>query len=297
MDTIKSNITSKNYWLDNFPSLHIEDSSFLTSHQDFGVNDKFGEELRKIIIEEGYFKIDPPNWNLSIVDMASVASKMAEINLPIPLVFLFDEFWIIFIKLHNIAEALLGKGYLRLPDFWGWHVDPQKKESGWTPHRDKGYKSLNADGTPKSITFWIPLSASTPLNGCMYIVPANKDKTYGTPEDSQFNFDLPSIRALPAAAGSILCWNQAVLHWGSQCSERELQPRISVAFEFQAGNVAPFNQPLMDPRSIPTFDFRLKLIAKQIIQYQHMYPLSQELRHLATVILGGKDLSGGNIGE
>ena len=297
MNATHNKILLKSYWCENFPSLHIEDSSFLTAHQDFDVNDKFGEALRRILLDEVYFKIDPPNWNLSIVDMASSASKMAEMNLPIPLVFLFDEFWIIFKKLNNIAEALLGKGYLRLPDFWGWHVDPQKKQSGWPPHRDKGYKSLNPDGTPKSITFWIPLSESTPLNGCMYIVPANKDKTYGTPEDSNLNFDLPSIRALPAAAGSILCWNQAVLHWGSQCSERELQPRISVAFEFQAGDVAPFNQPLMDPRSIPTFDFRLKLISKQIIQYQHMYPLSEELRQLATSMLGITEVDGSNIGE
>jgi len=297
VDAKKNKIFFKNYWNENFPSLHIEDSYFLNAHQNFDVNDKFGEALREIILEEGYFKIDPPNWNLNIVDMASAASKMAEMNLPIPLVFLFDEFWIIFLKLHNIAEAVLGKGYLRLPDFWGWHVDPQKKQSGWTPHRDKGYKSLNADGTPKSITFWIPLSASTPLNGCMYIVPANKDKNYGTPQDSQLNFDLPSIRALPAAAGSILCWNQAVLHWGSQCSERELQPRISVAFEFQSGDVAPYNQPIMDPRSIPTFEFRLKLIAKQILQYQHMYPLSQELRQLAITVLDGAYLESGNITE
>jgi hypothetical protein len=297
VDAKKNKIFFKNYWNENFPSLHIEDSYFLNAHQNFDVNDKFGEALREIILEEGYFKIDPPNWNLNIIDMASAASKMAEMNLPIPLVFLFDEFWIIFLKLHNIAEAVLGKGYLRLPDFWGWHVDPQKKQSGWTPHRDKGYKSLNADGTPKSITFWIPLSASTPLNGCMYIVPANKDKNYGTPQDSQLNFDLPSIRALPAAAGSILCWNQAVLHWGSQCSERELQPRISVAFEFQSGDVAPYNQPIMDPRSIPTFEFRLKLIAKQILQYQHMYPLSQELRQLAITVLDGAYLESGNITE
>jgi hypothetical protein len=297
VNTLNSQIISKSFWLDNFPSLHIENSSFLTTQQDFDVNDKFGEELRKIIHYQGYFQTDPPNWNLRIIDMSSAVSKMAEMNLPIPLVFLFDEFWIIFKKLHKIAEALLGKGYLRLPDFWGWHVDPQKKQSGWLPHRDKGYKSLNADGTPRSITFWIPLSASTPLNGCMYIVPANKDKTYGTPEDSKFNFDLPSIRALPAAAGSILCWNQAVLHWGSQCSERELQPRISVAFEFQAGDVAPYNQPVMDPRSIPTFDFRLKLIAKQIIQYQHMYPLSEELRQLAVDIIGRNDLLVGNIAD
>lgn len=285
MNARDSKVLLKSYWREKFPLLHIEDLTFLTSHQDFDVSNDIADSLSKLMHDDGYFQINPPNWNLNINNMAIATSKFAETNLPIPLVFIFDEFWIIFKKLHNIANAILGEGYLRLPDFWAWHVDPQKKQSGWTPHRDKGYQSLNADGTPKSITFWIPLSSSTPLNGCMYIVPANKDRNYGTPEDSKLNFDLPSIRALPAAAGSILCWNQAVLHWGSQCSERELEPRISVALEFQSGDVAPYNQPVMDPKYIPTFNSRLKLIAKQIIQYQHMYPLSEELRQLANDII------------
>jgi hypothetical protein len=279
-------ITKKEFWHSSFSNLHIEDVTFINENKNFEVTQIFKKILKEKIRKEGYFQIDPPDWEaINIPQMAEAVSELVKLGFPPPMAFLFDEFWVIFRKLNNIAVSVLGEGYLRLPDFWAWHVDPQKQQSGWKPHRDKNFNSLNPDGSPKSITFWIPLSISTPLNGCMYIVPANKDRTYGTENDSKWDFDLPSIRALPAAAGTIFCWNQAVLHWGSQCSESEKIPRISVAFEFQTGDVAPYNQPVTDPQTIPTFDFRLKLIAKQILQYQHMYPLSDNLKAFAHAIL------------
>jgi hypothetical protein len=278
--------SKKDFWKSAFPKLHIEDEQFIKREVNFQVPQDFSILLKAKIKTEGYFQIDPPNWETTnIPQMAETVSEMVKLGFPPPMAFLFDEFWVIFRKLNNIAVSVLGEGYLRLPDFWAWHVDPQKQQSGWKPHRDKNFKSLNPDGSPKSITFWIPLSISTPLNGCMYIVPANKDRSYGTENDAKWDFDLPSIRALPAAAGTIFCWNQAVLHWGSQCSESEKIPRISIAFEFQSGDVEPYNQPVTDPQTIPTFDFRIKLIAKQILQYQHMYPLSNNLKAFADEIL------------
>lgn len=281
----KALISHKEYWREIFPNLHIGDVEYINSCEDFKLPQEFSDSLKSRMIKEGYFQIDPPNWDLKINEMASAVSGLVQMGLPTPMVFLFDEFWVIFRKLNNVATAILGEGYFRLPDFWAWHVDPKKQDSGWTPHRDKNFETLKTDGSPRSITFWIPLSISTPLNGCMYIVPAHRDRTYGTKNDSKWDFDLPSIRALPAAPGTIFCWNQAVLHWGSQCSENEKTPRISIAFEFQSKDAQPYNQPLMDPLSVPTFEFRLKLIAKQILQYQHMYPLSENVKNVATEIL------------
>lgn len=278
-------IVDKEIWLNNFPELNIDNHDLIESTSIFEIDSILKIEAQKRIVKEGYFQIDPPNWDIGIKAMSGAVSKMAQVNMPTPMVFLFDEFWLIFKKLNKIANSILGEGHLRLPDFWAWHVDPAKQQSGWSPHRDKGYKSLNKDGTPQAITFWIPLSVSTPLNGCMYIVPAHKDKTYGTEHDTKWDFELNSIRALPAMPGTIFCWNQAVLHWGSQCSERGDQPRISVAMEFQSEHAAPFNKPLMDPLTIPNFDFRLKLIAKQLLQYQHMYPLSKDLQEMSMKLL------------
>ena len=49
--------------------------------------------------------------------------------------------------------------------------------------------------------------------------------------------------------------------------------------------MAPFNQPLMAPDKVPNLAFRLRLVAKQILQYQHMYALAPEIREIAEGIL------------
>jgi ectoine hydroxylase-related dioxygenase (phytanoyl-CoA dioxygenase family) len=145
--------------------------------------------------------------------------------------------------------------------------------------------ALYSDGTPKSLTVWIPLTNATPLNGCMYIIPANRDKTYNTSDENEWKFDYPDVRALPGQAGNVFVWNQAVLHWGSRTSRFAEEPRISVAFEFQRADVPPFNQPLLNPKHLPSFEARLKLIAKQLLQYKHMYPLSPAMEQFSQNVL------------
>ncbi len=239
-----------------------------------------------MIKAEGYFQLPPLEWELPLNDLVALVGKLDAAGIPVPFAFVYDEFWVLYVKLYQIVERLLGPGYFRLPDFWVWLVDPRRDDSGWKPHRDKTQPTLREDGSPTSLTVWIPLTESTPLNGCIYMVPANRDPTYNTPNQNEWKFAHQDIRALPAKPGSILVWNQAVLHWGSHGSPRETQPRISVAVEFQAGDVPPYNEPLTAPNSIPNFDFRLQLIAKQILQYRHMYPLAAEVQEIAVRLLG-----------
>jgi hypothetical protein len=46
--------------------------------------------------------------------------------------------------------------------------------------------------------------------------------------------------------------------------------------EFQKASAPAFNEPLREP-SLPSFQERLRLIRKQILQYQHMYPVSPQV--------------------
>ncbi len=41
-------------------------------------------------------------------------------------------------------------------------------------------------------------------------------------------------------AGSILAWNQYLLHWGGSCSKWAQNPRISSGIYFQSADVEPF---------------------------------------------------------
>ena len=169
------------------------------------IKPEFGESLRGLMRTEGYFQLNPPQWGLPLADMAALVAELDKHGIPTPFAFLFDEFWLLFAKLKHLIEAQLGPGFFMLPDFWVWYVDPARDGRGWSPHRDKGYKSLREDGSPKSVTVWIPLSEATTLNGCMYLVPADRDPTYGTENDREWKFAYPDIRALPAQAGTRRC--------------------------------------------------------------------------------------------
>ena len=273
------------FWKSIAPGLHIADLSFLRDQQvlEPSVQDLHaGAELMRV---EGYFQGSVGNWGADPKVLADTVRALCARELSPVFAFIYDEFWLPFHKLHRVFENLLGGRYYLLPDFWVWNVDPQKGESGWRPHRDKGYAALLPNRSPKSLTTWIPLSTTTPLNGCMYIVPAMLDPTYGTDQDKEWRFEFSSIRALPGGPGDFFIWNQSVLHWGSKTSPRAPESRVSMAFEFQRADVPAFNAPLIDPLINLSFEQRLNLIAKQILQYRHMYKLEPNVERMALSIL------------
>lgn len=244
------------------------------------------ERIAARMARDGYFGDADPELERLTPLIAEGVRACVEQGLPPVFVFLYDEPWTCFARLAPVLGSLIGADYKLLPDFWAWHVDPRKAESGWRPHRDKSDDALNPDGTPKSLTVWIPLSDANPLNSCIYLLPAHLDPLYGKPPRA--DGALPPVfgaRALPAKPGEWLCWNQAVLHWGSGSSEFAEEPRISMALEFQRGDIPAFNTPLLERAPLPDFEFRLRLVAKQILQYRHMYGFSEALTGLATFIL------------
>ena len=278
-------ITTREFWAAFAPEFHIMDASFLGQNTAAAnVTPQQQQALSAIVKEEGYFQ-GSIDWGVRLDAMAERVRALSAANLSPVFAFIYDEFWIPFFKLHNVYSGLLGGKYYVLPDFWIWNVDPKKGEAGWRPHRDKGKQSLLPDGTPKSLTTWIPLSTATPLNGCMYIVPAMVDPTYGTDDEKTWKFEYSSIRALPGTPGDFFVWNQAVLHWGSRTSPRATESRVSMAFEFQRADVDPFNKPLIEPLFALSFEVRLKLIAKQILQYRHMYKLEPQIERIATELI------------
>lgn len=236
---------------------------------------------------EGYFGEQDPELLTLAPRLAAGVAALVRQGIPAPFIFVYDEAWTCFHRMNGTLADLLGEDYRVLPDFWAWHVDPAGEQAGWRPHRDKGAKALAPDGTPLSLTIWVPLSDSNPLNGCMYMLPANRDPVYNTDKEDTWQIDLPSVRALPGRPGDFFCWNQAVLHWGARSSRFGEAPRISMAMEFQRADAQPFNQPLIPPLTTLPFGGRIRLIAKQIVQYQHMYPLSPPVAEFARAVLTG----------
>jgi hypothetical protein len=197
-------IFNESFWKELFPSLHIYDKEFAKIQEGFAVNPLDTEQIRNTIQEEGYVQFEPQPWQLSLDTLVDTIDQMHKMGIPITFSYLFDEYWYMFALLNQQIETILGPGYLRQPDFWTWRVDPKNTESGWKVHRDKSYRTLYTDGMPKTVSVWIPLTDATPSNGCMYILPANRDPTYNQEFETltkHFTSIAQDIRALPAKAG------------------------------------------------------------------------------------------------
>lgn len=272
-----SALAAEEFWRTTFPNLSIGDS--LPAPPTPPAADAALSAAR--MAEDGYVHGRSDILAALAPRLAEAVARLKALDVPPPFLFLFDEAWSAFSALSGELGQFLPKLSI-LPDFWVWHVDPAAGEAGWEPHVDKGVHALDRDGRPLSLTAWIPLTPATPLNGCIYIVPASRDPQYGAGVGERTRpFALPAVRALPAAPGEFLVWNQAVLHWGSASSRFAEGPRISMALEFQRGDVPAFNRPLIDPAAALPFAERLRLVGKQILQYRHMYPLEPRFEALA----------------
>lgn len=273
------------WWQSLAPELSLTHSPHAATPT-LALNPGSAAAMQQQMLQEGYVQGSVALWTLPLRAMISVIEQLKASALPPVFAFVYEEFWLLARQLGNAVSTLMGGAYYLLPDFWAWHVDPRCDESGWAAHRDKGYSALMPDGRPRSVTLWIPLTAATPLNSCVYVVPADRDPTYGQENDHEWRFAYQDIRALPVAPGDFVIWNQALLHWGSHASTRGGAARVSVAFEFQRADLPPMNRPLMQPDIMPTFVDRLHLIGKQVLQYQHMYPLEPNLAEIAKAMAG-----------
>jgi hypothetical protein len=272
------------FWQSMNPTLHVA-SPHSSNVEVIGLDAASGDILEDRLVGEGYFQAPPLTWDLPLGDMAAAVVRLTEHGFIAPFCFMYDEFWLMFIKLNPVLRRLLGDGYWMLPNFWAWYIDPRSGQSGWKPHRDANHMALFPDRRPKSLSVWLPLTDATTLNGCMYVLPAHLDQTYGTPRDNEWRIEPQDVRALPGPAGSLFAWTQALLHWGSRSSPLASGPRISMSVEFQRGDVPPMYQPLIPPLALLSPDQRLKLICQQVLRYQNMQSTTDQLRRLAQQVV------------
>lgn len=274
----------REFWTELCPQLSIDgDATVLPA----AVGDT--DPLLVTLKREGYIRVPDALPESVVAPIRDAVSTLFRLGIPLPFAFVYDELWLAFQRFTAFLTAVLGDGYRALPDFWVWHVDPDERSAGWGPHRDRLMPTLDADNSPHTLTVWLPFTDATPLNGCMYFLPAHLDDRFQQRRwdgaDNTVVYQLQDIRAVPATAGTLMAWNQAILHWGSRGSRMGEAPRISAAFEFQRADRPAFNTPLLDPGRLPTFGERLGLIGKQVLQYQHMYPLSDDIAAIANSLV------------
>ncbi len=274
------------FWCRLCPELSIEQSSPV--EQPFEFDDVPG--LVDLLRVEGYVNVPDVIPVGQVGLMRTCIDRLYERHIPVVFAFVYDEFWSAFQNVSTFVGSVLGSGYRALPDFWVWRVKPSDFDSGWEPHWDRAVPTFESDNMPHSLTVWIALSEANPLNGCIYVVPAHLDERFERRVWESNNIidakNLQNIRALPATAGSMLAWNQGLIHWGSRASWRAREPRRSAAFEFQRGDIAPINEPLLEVSPALAFHQRLALIGNVLIRYQRRHPLTAALREIAETLLG-----------
>lgn len=279
-------LQSRQFWLDFANGkFNISEQEGQAQVEQISLNPNLFKEKLELFKLEGYLDLkDLYKYNFK--PLTELLHTMHQAKLPAVFAFVYDEFWLFQAKLGAIVTQFLGEGARLMPTVWLWHVDAsseaeilggkEDKElatrslySGfYGPHRDKGSKALFEDGRPKILSFWLPLSEANPLNSCIYIVPANRDPTYGTKDDCSWLFKRADIRALPAKPGDVLFWDEAVLHWACRPAPRHgLEPRMSAGFEYVCKEYVPNCNPTYALDYIPSFQERLEIIALQFKLY------------------------------
>jgi hypothetical protein len=286
IDAFVNNAIDPDYWRRLNPELSIDGVGERSGGLDIDVLEP--KEIEKQIEKlrsEGYFQTNPVLSSPTIEKMRVCVERLRRERWPATFSFVYDEFWDVasVSSLTEIATEFLGAEYKQNSAIWTYYVLPRKGARGWPPHYDSG------DPTSR-LTVWIPLSDATLDNGCMYLIPQDRvssarlndfwSRNYVTKEELALL--LWSTKALPAPAGSLLGWNQKILHWGSIASD-SAHPRISLAVEFVSARaeVRPDEFPLFDLPCRRSFSQRIQLICNAILKYHGFEPEQLTYKGLA----------------
>ena len=162
---------------------------------------------------------------------------------------------------------------------------------------------------PKILNVWIPLVDTNHNNGCLCVLPKEFDtvfdqpnhhdhmraaipvKKYNYEDDTQSidyyktRIDMGGVRALQVEKGTMISWVGNLIHYGSACSSKAKEPRVSIAFTFRNQKAQKthlcqdnvFADIFKDECFIlPSFEMRLRMICKSLLIYQDWYQLVEK---------------------
>ena len=187
MHTLISRWSDEDFWRKLCPHLTIStydgDSCTSTSNvQPKYYEQKERQELLDRLIDDGYALLDEPcNDNLRERVGKAISDLELQHFLPATFALLFDETWQLAAESQQLLLQKQNEGILQSHgkmrfnfDMLAWHIDPRRKQVGFSPHRDRQPDTLDAlkqsfysDGQAKYITHWIALADANPNNSCL----------------------------------------------------------------------------------------------------------------------------------
>ncbi|MCW9034865.1 MAG: phytanoyl-CoA dioxygenase family protein [Alphaproteobacteria bacterium] len=279
-------IEDVSFWQQLNPSLEIE------STQPFPTPIIFSEErlseISDIFWREGYLHLPPVFEQGELTSLKQAIIKLTNEGFPPVFIYLYDAPWIVFHRLKNLITHFLGGKTALLPHLWAWHINMDQESAGWPPHVDC-VGETRFDDLLMSLSLWVPLTDTTPENGCMHVLPRPFETQYNPSVSDADQIKLQDVRALPAETGSVLGWPQDLWHWSGRSSVLANEPRISLSLEFQNSSFEAMAEPLLDTSKPPSFENRLTLIAQQFGKYTHMVETPEHLKDFISARLKQSD--------
>jgi len=269
-------LSDPGFWRELVPGARVSDEPFGSFATDRApVTPAMIEAWRSQLGEDAYFQTAPLVAEDRRSEMLRCIDAVVAAGLPATFALVYDVFFEVFADLHVMLQGVLGPGYTIIPNFWLYYIEPSDEAHGFEPHRDGEYADTIADdGLPTVLTVWVALSDATPLNSCMYVVPAGRDPGYASAIHSLHQdaagIRLEDIRSLPAAAGTVSCWTQYIYHWGSRSSHRAPAPRVSYAVYCQRGDVEPVESVSLEVPSPLSFQARLAYACRGLHRYSYL---------------------------
>jgi Phytanoyl-CoA dioxygenase (PhyH) len=260
------------YWRSLCPELGIMIQQDLDHLQSTSLSPEQAGWTCAHLERHGYFQIPGIISPTAVARMYKCVETLRRSGWPPVFSFVYDEFWAI-VRTPSLVTFLsrkLGAGYLQAAGVWTYRVDPKARASGWSPHVD----SRNDE---ERITIWIPLTDATVGNGCMYVIPRDRVPPdlpacyldWTSISQDQLGILLRNVTPLAAAAGSVLGWNNSLIHWGGRALEAATFPRISIGVEFMAARATPrtWEIPVFNLK-LPDFATRLRAVGQSILYYE-----------------------------
>jgi hypothetical protein len=269
---LRARADSDEFWRALCPDLRITDLPFE------GVEPPFSYEADTVagavasMRRDGYLTTGPALGREACAALARAVLRITEAGYHPLFLAVYDEFWRPLAQLGNLLAPILTAPPRLLGDFWIWCVSARHAPAGWSMHRDKPVTepTVSADGVPSLLTVWLPYTDATPENGCIRLLPASRDPALGATGAG----DDARLEVLPAPAGSVLAWNQRVLHGSAPCAP-DTPPRISAGVYFQSAARPSYGDPVPFDAPLP-FARRLHLIAAALLRYQKQFRFPRE---------------------
>ena len=239
--------------------------------------------------DDGVFQLPPVLADRSLRALNAAVDAVVRAGWPAVFAFVYDQPWLCarLPSLARVVTGALGVGYQQIPHVFTHVVQPRRGASGWPPHVD-GYSKGR-------LSVWVPLTAATLDNGCMYVVPSSavaleiaaRPEWMCTLTGDEALALFHGSRAMPTPAGAPIGWRFDVVHWGGRVMTPGAERR-AFSLEFIAAGQEPAGDehPLVSPDGpLPSWPVRLRGVAAALDTYRKFDLPLLRFRRFATAVL------------